>query len=54
MPNFGLIGLFISSWQPKQLPVGVAIATPHPNVVNNAYLGTLRPHAKFQPDRSLD
>ena len=39
--NFGLVGPIISFWQPKQIPVGVANATPHtlphPYVVGNAH-----------------
>ena len=38
-PKFGLIGLLISFWQPKQLSVGIAMTRshplPHPHAVNN-------------------
>ena len=47
--NFGLIGLQLT-FQPKLLPVGTAMAKPHPlpwlHVFNNAHSGSCRVHAK--------
>ena len=51
--NFILDGSFISFEWLKQLPVAMAMARPHPYLVNYAYLGTWRPHAKILPDWSL-
>ena len=39
--------LLLFFWQPKQLPVGVAMTIPHSHVVSNANPGIWRPHAKF-------
>ena len=44
---------FHSFEQPKQLPVAVAMARPHPYLVNNAFLYASRPNAKIFPDWSL-
>ena len=34
--------------------MGVAMAKPHPHVINNAYPGTWRQHAIFWTDYSFD
>ena len=51
IPNFSPIGYLAGSLQSNQLPVNVAETKPrtlpHPHVVNNSYLVTLKSHAKF-------
>ena len=48
MPTLSLVNPSISFWQAKEHPMGVAIMTPHPYVVNITHPISWRPCVKFQ------
>ena len=52
--NFGLIGLTINFWQPKQLPIGLADTKARPHSVINIQPVTWTPYAKFHLDWSIN